>query len=371
MQRHIRESDVLARLGGDEFGILLEHCHLDKAVKIAEKLHHAIRQYRFVWDDKTFELGVSIGVVPVGQDSSNLAHVMAAADAACYIAKDSGRNRVHVYQPDDEAVVQRDGEMQWVHRLASAFDNNSFELYAQPIAHITGDRVVSHYEILLRMRDGSGRMVPPGAFIPAAERYNLMPAIDRWVIRKTLEMLRDAQGELAFPPVECAINLSGQSLCDEHFLEYVVDLFDETSVPCENINFEVTETAAVANLSHATRFISVLRSMGCSFALDDFGAGISSFGYLKSLPVDYLKIDGAFVHDMVNDPVDQAMVESINQIGQIMGLKTIGEYAENEAVLLALEKAGVDFAQGYGISPPRSFAEILQQEGHNRRSSVA
>ena len=362
MQASVRETDVLARLGGDEFGVLLEHCHTDKAVQIADKLRQTVRDYRFIWDDKSFEIGVSIGVVPIQADSGNLAHVLAAADAACYIAKDDGRNRLHVYQPDDEAVMQRHGEMQWVHRLSSAFDTDSFELYAQPIAHVAGDRVVSHYEILLRMRDSSGRLVPPGAFIPAAERYNLMPTIDRWVIRTTLEMLRDAQGELAFPPVECAINLSGQSICDDSFLEYVIDLFDETGIPCENINFEVTETAAVANLSRATRFISILRGMGCSFALDDFGAGLSSFGYLKTLPIDYLKIDGAFVRDMVRDRVDRAMVESINEIGHIMGLKTIGEYAEDEAVLLALERAGVDFAQGHGIAPPRPFSEVLEME---------
>ena len=367
MQSHVRETDVLARLGGDEFGVLLEHCHPDKAIQIAEKLRQAVRDYRFAWEDKSFEIGVSIGVVPIQADSGNLAHVLAAADAACYIAKDSGRNRLHLYQPDDEAILQRHGEMQWVHRLSSAFDTNSFELYAQPISHVAGDRVVSHYEILLRMQDGKGRLVPPGAFIPAAERYNLMPTIDRWVVRTTLEMLRDHQGELAFPPVECAINLSGQSLCDDKFLEYVIDLFDETGIPPENINFEVTETAAVANLSRATRFISILRGMGCSFALDDFGAGLSSFVYLKNLPIDYLKIDGAFVRDMVHDPVDRAMVASINQIGHIMGLKTIGEYAESEEVLLALERAGVDFAQGHGIAPARPFIEVLLMENRSQR----
>ncbi len=371
MQENVRDTDVLARLGGDEFGILLEHCHTDKAMKIADKLRQAVRDYRFIWDDKSFEIGVSIGVVPIQADSGNLAYVLAAADAACYIAKDDGRNRVHVYQPDDEAVVQRHGEMQWVHRLSSAFETDSFELYAQPIVHVAGDRVVSHYEILVRMHDTNGRIVPPGAFIPAAERYNLMPTIDRWVIRTTLEMLRDAQGDLAFPPVECAINLSGQSLCDDHFLEYVIDLFDETGVPCENINFEVTETAAVANLSRATRFISILRGMGCSFALDDFGAGLSSFGYLKSLPIDYLKIDGAFVRDMVTDQVDRAMVESINQIGHIMGLKTIGEYAEDESVLLALERAGVDFAQGHGIAPAKPFCEVLEEQVRSTRQREA
>jgi diguanylate cyclase (GGDEF)-like protein/PAS domain S-box-containing protein len=367
MQARVRESDVLARLGGDEFGVLLEHCPLQKAEMIADAIRLDIRDFRFAWDDKAFEIGVSIGVVPIAADTGNLAHVLAAVDAACYVAKDSGRNRLHVYQPDDDAVLQRHGEMQWVHRLSSAFDNDSFLLYAQPIAHVAGDRVVSHYEVLLRMQEDSGRIIPPGAFIPAAERYNLMPMIDRWVIRNTLTMLREAQGELAFPPVECAINLSGQSLTDDRFLEYVVDLFDETGIPCESISFEVTETAAVANLSRATRFISILRGMGCSFALDDFGAGLSSFGYLKNLPVDYLKIDGAFVRDMVRDQVSRAMVESINEIGHIMGLKTIGEYAEDETALLALGKAGVDFAQGHAISLPQPFSAVLERETRQYR----
>ncbi|MFO7594375.1 MAG: EAL domain-containing protein [Pseudomonadota bacterium] len=362
VHQKVRDADILARLGGDEFGLLLEQCPISKAEEIAEDLRLAIRDFRFIWDDKAFEVGISIGVVPIESNSGNMAYVLAAADAACFIAKDSGRNRLHIYQPDDEAIARHHGQMQWVHRLSSAFDSDSFELYAQPIAHVAGDRVVSHYEILVRMKDEQGKVIPPGAFIPAAERYNLMPTVDRWVIRKTLEMLRDAQGNLAFPPVECAINLSGQSITDDHFLEYVVDLFEETGVPCENINFEVTETAAVANLSRATRFISILRGMGCSFALDDFGAGLSSFGYLKSMPIDYLKIDGAFVRDMVRDPVDRAMVESINEIGHIMGLKTIGEYAEDESVLLALEKAKVDFAQGYGIGAPIPFSQVLNEK---------
>lgn len=371
MQERVRETDVLARLGGDEFGVLLEHCPLEQAEVIADSIRLAIRDFRFAWDDKAFEIGVSIGVVPIVADTGNLAYVLAAADAACYVAKDSGRNRLHVYQPDDDAVVQRHGEMQWVHRLSSAFDSDSFKLFAQPIAHVKGDHVVSHYEVLVRMVDENGRIIPPGAFIPAAERYNLMPMIDRWVIRKTLEMLREAQGDMAFPPIECAINLSGQSFTDDHFLEYVVDLFDETGIPCESISFEVTETAAVANLSRATRFISVLRGMGCSFALDDFGAGLSSFGYLKNLPVDYLKIDGGFVRDMVHDQVDRAMVESINQIGHIMGLKTIGEYAEDERVLFALELAGVDYAQGHAIAPPQAFSEVLENETRQYRHSAS
>lgn len=370
MQGRIRDSDVLARLGGDEFGVLLVHCPLTKAQQIAEGLRAAIRDFRFVWDDKAFEIGVSIGVVPLTPGSGNTVDVLAAADAACYVAKEEGRNRLHVYQPDDDAVRQRHGQMEWVHRISSAFEDNRFELYAQAVAHVSGDRVVSHYEVLLRMIDERGRLIPPGAFVPAAERYNLMPTVDRWVIRATFDMLRQAQGTLAFPPIECAINLSGQSLCDEHFLEYVVDQFDASGIPCESICFEITETAAVANLSKATRFIMVLKSMGCSFALDDFGAGLSSFGYLKSLPVDYLKIDGGFVRDMVVDRVDRAMVESINQIGHVLKLKTIGEFAEDEAVLEALERAGVDYAQGTAIGLPQPLRGVLENEMRLLRRTV-
>lgn len=370
MHEQVRESDTLARLGGDEFGVLLKLCPVERAEEIATKLLTSVREFRFAWEDKAFEIGISIGMVPINRESGDISHVFSAADAACYVAKDTGRNRIHIYQPDDDAVLKRHGEMQWVHRLSSAFDHNRFVLYAQPIAHVDGDRLVSHYEILVRMQDDKGEIIPPGAFIPAAERYNLMPVMDRWVIRKTLEMIRDAQGELAFPPVECAINLSGQSLCDDELLTYVVDLFDETGIPCESISFEVTETAAVANLTRAKRFISVLRGMGCSFSLDDFGAGLSSFGYLKSLPVDYLKIDGAFVRDMVIDRVDHAMVRSINEIGHLMGLKTIGEYAEDEMVLEALRKAGVDYAQGNAISPPRPFSEILEMEARALRGET-
>ncbi|HEY0635428.1 MAG TPA: EAL domain-containing protein [Gammaproteobacteria bacterium] len=362
MQHQVRGADVLARLGGDEFGVLLENCPLDRAIKIAEVIRTSLRDYRFGWQDKTFEIGVSIGLVPIVAESGNLADVLSAADAACYVAKDSGRNRIHVYQPDDDAVAKRHGEMEWVHRLNHAFDEDRFLLYAQAVAHVGGDWNISHYEILLRMTDEKGQVVPPGAFIPAAERYNLMPAIDRWVVRKTLELMREAQGDLVFPPVECAVNLSGQTLCDEQFLEFVVDLFEETGIPCESVCFEITETAAVANLSRATRFISILKNMGCSFALDDFGAGLSSFGYLKRLPIDYLKIDGSFVRDMVIDQVDRAMVESINQIGHVMKLQTIGEFAENEGVLMALERAGVDYAQGMAIAPPRPLREVLEQE---------
>ena len=256
-------------------------------------------------------------------------------------------------------MAKRHGEMEWVHRLSAAFDEDRFTIYAQPVVHLDGERLTSHYEVLIRMLDRNGNVVPPMAFIPAAERYNLMPTIDRWVIRTTFNMMRESQGPRAFPPVNCAINLSGQSLTDDLFLEFVVELFDETGIPPECICFEITETAAISNLARATRFINVLRDMGCSFALDDFGSGLSSFAYLKNLPVDYLKIDGSFIKDIAIDRVDRAMVESINDIGHVLGLKTIAEFAESDAVIAALDAIGVDFAQGTGIQPPQPFDLIL------------
>jgi diguanylate cyclase (GGDEF)-like protein/PAS domain S-box-containing protein len=371
MQKRLRESDTLARLGGDEFGVLLESCPLTKAVDIAEEIRKTIRDFRFGWQDKAFDIGVSVGVVPIDNMCGNLADVLAAADAACYVAKDNGRNRIHIYQPDDSAVAQRHGEMQWVHRLSAAFEENRFVLYAQPIVHLNPERLVAHYEILMRMLDKKGGVVPPMAFIPAAERYNLMPTVDRWVVRTTFTMMREAQGQLAFPPVNCAINLSGQSLNDDHFLEFVVDLFDDTGVPPESICFEITETAAIANLARATRFINVLRDMGCSFALDDFGSGLSSFAYLKNLPVDYLKIDGSFIKDMADDRVDRAMVESINDIGHVLGLKTIAEFAESDAVLSRLEEIGVDYAQGAGVQVPVDFTTVLATYAEWRKEEEA
>ncbi len=358
MQKAVRDTDILARLGGDEFGVLLEHCPQAKATEIAEAIRLAIHDFRFAWKDKLFDIGVSIGVVPVDASSASLAEVLSAADAACYVAKDHGRNRIHVYQLEDDAVALRHGEMEWVHRLSAAFEEDRFVLYAQPIAHLAGEQLIAHHEVLIRMLDDKGKVVPPMAFIPAAERYSLMPAIDRWVVRTTFTLMQKAQGSLAFPPLNCAINLSGQSLCDDRFLEFVVDLFDTTAIPPECVCFEITETAAIANLSRASRFIQVMRDMGCSFALDDFGSGLSSFGYLKSLAVDFLKIDGSFVKDVANDPVDRAIVESINQIGHVLGLKTIAEYVDAEAVPV-LRELGVDYAQGYGIGHPQLFSDVL------------
>jgi diguanylate cyclase (GGDEF)-like protein len=451
LEKKVRESDTLARLGGDEFGVLLEGCPLERAAVIADALRAAITEFRFVWQDKVFENGVSIGVVAITEHSESTASIMSAADSACYVAKDQGRNRVHVSHADDSELSLRQGEMQWVQRISRALDEDRLRLYYQTIqtiaplfpepctengvsigvvaitehsestasimsaadsacyvakdqgrnrVHVShaddselslrqgemqwvqrisraldedrlrlyyqtiqtiaplfpepctvdGDCLPEeHYEVLLRMVDESGKVVPPMAFIPAAERYNMMPAIDRWVIRTVLNHLATHGTSLGST---CSINLSGQSLGDDQMLDFIVAQLDSSGVAPECICFEITETAAIANLTRATRFMQVLKGMGCRFSLDDFGSGMSSFGYLKHLRVDYLKIDGSFVRDMVEDEVDHAMVEAINRIGHVMGIRTIAEFVENDAILDKLRAMGVDFAQGYGIHKP-------------------
>ncbi|WP_172600462.1 EAL domain-containing protein [Sulfurivermis fontis] len=372
LQRHVREADTVARLGGDEFGVLLEDCDLDNALLIAEELRQVVREFRFVWLGKTFEIGASIGVVPIGRSTGRLAEVLSAADTACYVAKDLGRNRIHVYTPDDREVVHHHGEMAWVHRITQAFEDDRLRLYAQPIVPLASeDGVPSHYEVLMRMIGSEGDLIPPMAFIPAAERYNLMPTIDRWVVRTTLGQLRQAQGPHERPPIQCTINLSGQSLGDDHFLDFVIEQFHEADVVPDSICFEITETAAISNLSRAMHFIDVLHGMGCRFALDDFGSGVSSFAYLKNLRVDYLKIDGSFVRDMLRDTVDFAMVESINQIGHVMGLQTIAEFAESGAILEALRTLRVDYAQGHALGTPVPLHDVLAHAVQQRTLQAA
>jgi diguanylate cyclase (GGDEF)-like protein/PAS domain S-box-containing protein len=363
MQKEIRASDVLARLGGDEFGVVLEDCSVDKAKQIAELLRQSVKDFRFLWESRTFEIGVSIGLVPISRDSGGITEVMSAADSACYVAKDHGRNRIHIYQPGDRAMAQRRGEMQWVHRLRKGLENNSFDLYCQAIVPLGEEASPSarFYEILVRVQDED--LVLPAAFIPAAERYHLMPSIDRWVIRTVFSMLEEHQARSgADEPgsARFAINLSGQSLGDEKFLEFVMQQFAQHRISPANICFEITETAAIANLARARDFIARFKSMGCRFALDDFGSGLSSFGYLKSLSVDYLKIAGDFIEGMVEDPVDHAMVEAINQIGHVMGLTTIAESVENAPILNSIREMGVDYAQGLGIDTPKPLHQVLQ-----------
>jgi diguanylate cyclase (GGDEF)-like protein/PAS domain S-box-containing protein len=365
LQKEIRTSDVLARLGGDEFGVILESCSIDKARQIADLLRQFIKDFRFVWHNRTFEVGVSIGLVPIGADAGSLTDVLSAADSACYVAKDHGRNRIHLYQPDDAALAQRHGEMQWVHRLRHGLENNSFDLYCQAIVPLREEAVRAgrFYEILVRIQDKD--LVLPATFIPAAERYHLMPAIDRWVLESVFTMLKRYYSSLRQNGggrgiSRFAVNLSGQSLGDEKFVDFVVDRILHSGIKPDCLCFEITETAAIANLTRARDFIARLKKMGCQFALDDFGSGLSSFGYLKSLPVDYLKIAGDFIRDIGDDPVDHAMVDAINQIGHVMGLVTIAESVEGPAILEKLRESGVDYAQGVGIEPPRPLHEVLE-----------
>ena len=354
LKEHVRDSDTLARLGGDEFGLLLERCPLGRAREIAESLRHVIKDFRFTWDEKPFEIGASIGVVEVDEDSESLSTVMSAADVACYAAKDLGRNRVHVYEPNDEELKQRRGEMQWIGRINNALANDRLVLYGQAIRPVGGEADEGrHYEILVRMLDEEGELVPPAAFIPAAERYNLMPSVDKWVVNHVCRLAgalraRGGAGQLTM----LAINLSGSTLSDDDFLGFVRHQLEAYRVPPELICFEITETAAIANLARAIQFIREMKRLGCRFALDDFGSGLSSFAYLKNLPVDYLKIDGGFIRDMVADPIDRAMVRSINEVGHVMGIQTIAEFVEDEETLAVLRSIGVDYAQGFGIAHP-------------------
>ena len=355
LKETIRERDTLARLGGDEFGILMEHCPLKRARQVANALRKAIDNFVFVRDARNFRIGVSIGVVSINEASASLADVLSAADSACYAAKDEGRNRIHVYDEADVELARRHGEMQWVARIQDALAEDRFRLYCQPIVPVqSGDRAGEHYELLVRMEDEHGDIVLPGAFLPAAEHYNLAVKLDRWVIGTALKWLVLHPEHLEHLDL-CGINLSGHSLGNEEFLEFLMLQFDETNIRPDKLCFEITETAAIANLSSAARFMTVLRERGCRFSLDDFGRGLSSFAYLKQLPVDFLKIDGLFVKDIVDDPSDLAMVKSINDIGHAMGKKTIAEFVENQAILqkLRLQEMGVDFAQGYGIGLPR------------------
>jgi EAL domain-containing protein (putative c-di-GMP-specific phosphodiesterase class I) len=341
-----------------------------RAVAIANEIRQAIEAFRFIWQDKSFVIGVSIGLVPISADSESLAQLLGAADAACYTAKEKGRNRVQVYAASDSDLALRQGEMQWLPRINLALEQNRFLLYYQKITHVRGtDRAADlQYEVLLRMLDEQGKIVSPQAFIPAAERYNLMPSIDRWVVRSTLAWLA-AHAASLHGVSTVYINLSGQSLNDETFVPFVVEQFKSVGALSVRIGFEITETAAIANLSRAMQFMNTLKALGCSFALDDFGSGMSSFAYLKNLPVDKIKIDGIFVRDILSDKIDCAMVEAINRIGHVMGIETVAEFVENDAILQKLKQIGVDYAQGYGLHMPAALSETEAARG--ARASTA
>ncbi len=350
LQTAIRANDTLARLGGDEFGLLLTQCPIAQAAIIAESIRDLVYKFRFVWNNKTFAIGVSIGVVAIDQTSQNLIQVMGEADAACYAAKAKGRNCVHVYTLNDAELIKQRGERQVIFAISEALEANRFRLYYQKIVAIAPKQSGEHYEILLRMLSEKGEIFCPNRFIPAAERYGLITEIDRWVITSffsNYHNLENQQVETFY-----AINLSGASICNNRFLSFLIEQFSLYPVPPKNICFEITETAVITNFDQARHFISALKKLGCRFALDDFGSGLSSFAYLINLPVDYLKIDGAFVKNISDDLVSQAIVQAFNQIAHAMNFKTIAEFVEDEMILKKLQEIGVDYAQGYAIAYP-------------------
>jgi diguanylate cyclase (GGDEF)-like protein/PAS domain S-box-containing protein len=348
-----RDSDTVARLGGDEFGMLLIGCPLEKARQIADDVCRAVGDYRFVWKDKIFNIGVSIGLVEISRESGTLEELFAAADSACYVAKKQGSGRVAVYSARDEALARHTGEIQWLQKLQSALKDNRFQLYHQPIVPAYGQNGGGPaMEVFVRLQDEAGHEVPPSEFVRAAERYRLMSLVDRWVVQTTLAAL--GRGALPIPANRSvAINVSGQTLGDVQFLEFVVECLDSTGVTPSQVCFEITETAVVANLDHARRFVGVLHGMGCQFALDDFGSGVGSFSNLKNLPMDYLKIDGSFMRNLARDSVNQAMVTAMIKLARTLNFKVIAEQVEDEAGLEAARRMGVDYIQGYAVGRPQ------------------
>jgi diguanylate cyclase (GGDEF)-like protein/PAS domain S-box-containing protein len=346
-----RGTDIIARIGGDEFGLLLTDCTMDEAEERAGAFLQTVRDYRFLWQGRIFEVGVSIGIVPVTKDSSRFNELLSAADAACFVAKERGRNRIHISHPEDVEVTTRHHEAQWVERLNRAIEGDEFVLFRQSIVPLQDENKPKIVELLLRLSD-DGEIILPGRFIPAAERYRMMPSLDLWVIRRAFEYIRQ---DLAADLKGCqlySINLSGQSLADRTILDAILTGFDRNDLDPARLCFEITETAAISHLASAQAFIGVLREKGCSFALDDFGSGLSSFRYLKDLQVNYLKIDGSLVRDVEKDSVHREMVAAIHQIGLAMGLSTIGEWVETKASLEVLKEIGLDYVQGYCLERP-------------------
>ena len=351
----LRTGDIVARLGGDEFGIILQNCSVQQAGLIAEKIREKIKSFRFVWEDHTFEIGVSIGVVGIDADNAEMSFILSSADMACYAAKDAGRNCVHVYEPSDDVITERSGQMHWAARISKALEEHQFMIYQQPIVGLTGESG-HHQEILVRMIDEDKNVVLPGSFMSAAERYGLMHEIDRWVIREVFQhMGRDDPAD----PVKGTnrvffINLSGESINEQSLLNYILEEKDKYDVSLENVCFELSENTATSNLSKTAAFIKELKKHNCKFSLDGFGNGLGSFSYLKSMPVDYIKINGDFIKEISNDAIDRAMVESILKVARILGLATIAEHVENNETLVVLKEIGVDYVQGYYLGRPEA-----------------
>jgi diguanylate cyclase (GGDEF)-like protein/PAS domain S-box-containing protein len=357
----VRSEDTVARLGGDEFGIILKNCTRQGAIDTCSKIQQQITETPFRWDNCDYNIGVSIGINQIEGNTRDSADALRKADLACYTAKDQGGNNIYIYQEQDSELIRREEETFWASRIRDAIDNDRVKLYAQPIISLKDDkRRREHIEILVRLIDEDGLLIAPGAFIPAAERYNLMHLIDRKVVKETFRFIHKLDNSNLDAGMSYTINLSGNTLGDDQFIDHVSELIKRYHIDTKRICFEITETAAIKNLGQAKSLIKDLKSLGFKFALDDFGSGLSSFHYLKNLSVDFLKIDGSFVADMVNNNIDQAMVAAINEVGHIMGIETIAEYVENEQIMKKLQEIRVDYAQGYGIEQPAPLTEIIR-----------
>ena len=360
LKNNTRKNDIIARLGGDEFAVLIENCSLEDAERVANSFRKAIMDFRFEWDKKSFSIGASVGLVSINSTTRDVSEIMRQADAACYAAKDQGRNQIVVFNPQDNQFNERQGEVKRVPQIDWALDQNRFRLFYQPIVAVSSEENKIHMEILIRMLDEEDKMLPPVAFLPAAERYKLINQIDRWVVQHALQWIGD-NSEALGERYLWSINLSGQSLGDDDFSRFVETQFDRLKVPASAICFEITETAAIGNLANANQFIGKFKSLGCKFALDDFGSGLSSFAYLKNLPVDIIKIDGAFVRDCHENKTNLALVRSIHDVARVMGKISVAEFVENDLIIDKLREIGVDYAQGYGISRPCSFEQFFDQ----------
>jgi diguanylate cyclase (GGDEF)-like protein/PAS domain S-box-containing protein len=357
----LRGAEMVARLGSDEFGALFLNQTAEQAREICDDFMQTVRNFLFTWRDRSFDIAVSIGLIELTQNTDSASSALRKADVACHMAKRHGRDRIHIYHEGDAELIRHQGDIQLISAISTALSEGRFHLYAQPIMPIAPSSEQRHFEVLVRMMDQSGQPVVPDNFIPAAERYILMPSVDRWIINRLFNL--QAENLRAWHRSEphsflFAVNLSGTSLTDAGFLRYLKRQFTEWDVPYQSICFEITETAAVRNLDSARAFMEELAALGCSFALDDFGTGLASYRYLRELPVDYLKIDGSFVRDMTEDPVNYALVDSINQIGHVLGLRTIAEWAEDKAIVNQLRALNVDFAQGYGVGKPIALCDL-------------
>lgn len=368
MTDQLRGGDVLARLGGDEFGVLAHDTAREGAHVLAERLRACIEGYDYIWEQRAYTISASIGVVLLDRPGQTLADVLAHADAACYMAKDRGRNRIHFYSGQDDETIRRRGEMEWANRLRSVIEENRLLLDYQEVLplqdHLRQDRALSgpHIELLIRLRDEDGQIILPGAFLPAAERYGMMPLLDRWVVGQAISHFEQLHAS-GLAPGRCSLNLAASTLEDDGLVDYVLDLIELHGVAPSRLCFEITETEAVRNLARAVRFIDRLRAVGCEVALDDFGSGMSSFGYLKNLPVDVIKIDGSFVRDLDTDPMSRSIINAITEIGHQRGLDVVAEWVASEACAATLRELGVDYGQGFALHRPERVLYQRKRDG--------